>query len=369
MTPPAPKPILKKKAASSSTPTATSVSIQQPPPKPEARTGRDGKPLPTPEEARRIAIIHAKALELRKKVELSILRSIEVLIDYPPPNPAGSNAPQPTAAQPRTEDVIQLKYHLRHFQRTDYDELIVERNVLSKCGFPLCPRERRRLPGNARYKALHGATKFVEREKLERFCGEDCTKRGLWLRLQLQEEPAWMRRGVDESTVDFWMPHQNVLLLEEHRPIPIGETGRTIGQFEVAKLAQELEEIGISASNSQNVHSSVKERDPKTIEKPSHVMLPAEEDFTTRASAIVDPLPQQDEEEREKKGGKGKEREQEKETASEGKEEQQKEEDDEIEEPDEGDISRDHSGFLLSPEEEELIRQYQEETEKAKAAK
>lgn len=348
MAPPTPRPILKKKAPTTPNATAAAVSVQQPP-KPEVRTTRDGKPLPTPEEARRIAIIHAKALELRKKVELSILRSIETLVDFPPPNPQGSNAPQPTAAQPRTEDVISMKYHLRHFQRSDYDELIVERNILSKCGFPLCPRQKRRLPGSAKFKALHGATKFVEREKLERFCGDDCTKRGLWLRLQLQEEPAWMRRGVEEATVDFWMPHQNVLLLEEHRPIPIAESGRNVSSFEVAKLAQELGEVGISQSH--GVHSAVKERDPREVEKPSNEMLPVEEDFTTRASAIVDPSPTESK------------------PIETPLEETKEEEDGDLDGQDDGDISREHSGFLLSPEEEEMIRQYQEETERAKQAK
>lgn len=51
---------------------------------------------------------------------------------------------------------------------------------------------------------------IVSREKLEKWCSDECAERALFIRVQLAEEPVWERRADDMSVL-------NILLLEEAR--------------------------------------------------------------------------------------------------------------------------------------------------------
>ena len=149
---------------------------------------------PTQKESHRnLALHHANLIQHRKDTEAAILSSIEALIDFP------TSTSQP--AQPDISEIALVKSHLKLFQPADFDSVVEERNIIGKCGYILCPRPHRVEKTNAKYRILHkkgaGVRGFdvVERAELEKWCGEDCGKMAIYLRVQMSEVPAWERIG------------------------------------------------------------------------------------------------------------------------------------------------------------------------------
>ncbi|PWW74306.1 hypothetical protein C7212DRAFT_365309 [Tuber magnatum] len=247
MTAKQPKSILKKtREPSSSATTIVSSTI--------AHTGppaSQSKPLPTPEEARAIALSHAHSIQIRKVLELSILTSLEQLVDFPLPDSTSTD----------------LKCHLRYFRPSDFDSLIEERGICDKCSYPLCPNPPKRLAGGGKstYALVNKGKKtmrFVEKEKLERFCSDICARQGLWLRVQLNTEPAWTRAEIIRDvqvdsrgavlgldlTGEKWRGGfgTTILLLEEAEEQRRQAKWNNTKEADIEKLAEELMEVGIS---------------------------------------------------------------------------------------------------------------------------
>ncbi len=153
------------------------------------------------------ALYHAQILQQRKDVEALILASTEDLLELP-------SSPTADPARPCLQDTAFVKNSLKPFQPSDYDSLIEERNINRQCGYVLCPRPNRQEDTKAKYRILHGkaggsdSLKFVERHTLERWCSDDCGKRALYVKVQLNEEPAWARIGSSSG---------DILLLEGER--------------------------------------------------------------------------------------------------------------------------------------------------------
>jgi len=242
-----PKSILKKIQHPSSTTTtlvnSTIVSAGTP--------TSQSKPLPTPEEARAIALSHAHSIQIRKVLEFSILTSLEKLVDFPLPESTPTD----------------LKCHLRYFQPSDFDSLMQERGICDKCSYPLCPNPRKRLAGGGKstYALVDKGKKtmrFVEKEKLERFCSDICARQGLWLRVQLSTEPAWTRAEIiNDAQVDDkgavsgldltggkWRGGvgTRILLLEEAEEQRRQAKWNNMKEADIERLAEELMEVGIS---------------------------------------------------------------------------------------------------------------------------
>lgn len=160
-------------------------------PQSSGSTVRNHIPASRAARAREAAIHHAKLLQERKDVEMRILENMECLIEYPTLTDAD-------AAQPLSEDVTHIKTMLIPFQPSDYDALIEERNINRKCGYILCPKPNKLQGTKAKFGFLHTkdkGMKIVDQRTLERWCSPQCGKRALYLRVQLDEEPAWERVG------------------------------------------------------------------------------------------------------------------------------------------------------------------------------
>lgn len=144
------------------------------------------------ERNRETALYHANLIQERKIVLAEIFKSTETLLDFP-------RSSTSDARHPAVSDIMEVKNLLRTFQPSDYDSLVEERIIDNKCGYVLCPHPKRLELTNAKYRILqsrsHGAPslKVVERQELERWCSEECGKRALYIRVQLDEEPAWTR--------------------------------------------------------------------------------------------------------------------------------------------------------------------------------
>lgn len=217
---------------SSKSPLTGRISVQQ------GKIGPNGRRLPTPEEAREIALYHAHIIQNQKDLELAILGSVELLLDFPT-----SHSP---ASHPSGTDVIEFKKNLIHFQPSDYDDLIEERNIIHKCGYPLCPLPNKLQPTKAKFRVLNKGKRIVETKQLERFCGDDCARRGLWIRVQLNEEPSWLRVGAD-GQVGRGGAEYKITLLEEEKEKQ-REVGDNAFKGDIKKLVDQLQGMGISGT-------------------------------------------------------------------------------------------------------------------------
>ncbi|KAI9839161.1 MAG: hypothetical protein M1819_003154 [Sarea resinae] len=153
-------------------------------------------------QIRETALYHANLIQQRKDVEAQILDATERLLDFPSFESADP-------ARPSSNDTATFKNLLKPFQPSDYDSLIEERNIDGKCGYALCPRPPRKEGTEATYRIIRSKAagfKVIEREKLEQWCSDDCARRGLYVKVQLSEEPAWLRAALS---------HADVVLLHE----------------------------------------------------------------------------------------------------------------------------------------------------------
>lgn len=151
------------------------------------------------------ALYHARILQQRRYVETLILASTEALLELP-------SSPAADPARARQQDITLVKNSLKPFQPSDYDSLIEERNINKQCGYVLCPRPNRQEDTKVKYRILHGkgrgsdSLRFVERHTLEQWCSDDCGRRALYVKVQLNEEPSWTRVGSSG---------EDILLLED----------------------------------------------------------------------------------------------------------------------------------------------------------
>jgi hypothetical protein len=187
------------------------------PPKPilkKSTVSTNAPPANKPVNPRHLAVArhHATVLEDRKRVEAAVLDAVMALMDFPAAPDADAKRPSPADAQFFQTAIIP-------FQPADYDALIEERNIADKCGYALCARPKKKARSTARKQFVdteHGV-EIVDRKVLEVWCSDDCAKRALYVRVQLSEEPAWMRQGgyLDkiELMVENEAEHQKALPL------------------------------------------------------------------------------------------------------------------------------------------------------------
>lgn len=156
---------------------------------------------PNPHDPRTVAIHHANLLQTRKDTEAAILDNLLALLDLPQHTAHPPSSPHPA-------DIAAFNHLLRPFQPSDYDDLITERNLADdRCGYALCPNRRRRFKGAGTYKMVNKGRKdfdIVETRELERWCSTECTRRALWVKVQLNETAAWERVGLPELKVELY---------------------------------------------------------------------------------------------------------------------------------------------------------------------
>ncbi|KAH8759446.1 Rtr1/RPAP2 family-domain-containing protein [Diaporthe sp. PMI_573] len=159
-------------------------------------------PQPPRQDPRQIAIQHARILQDRKDTETQILENVITLLDFP------RSPSAPPASSPDPSDARAFVGLVRIFQPSDYDDLITERNLDGdKCGYVLCGNTRRRYKGAGTYKMVNKGRRdfdIVETAELERWCGEGCARRALWVKVQLNETAAWERVGLPDIGIELY---------------------------------------------------------------------------------------------------------------------------------------------------------------------
>lgn len=179
------------------------------PPKPILKNSTSSSNIPERKVNPRhlqIALHHANIIEQQKRIENEILESILELMEYPPSPDADPQRPEPSNARHFCEAI-------QPFRPADYDDLIEERNIADKCGYVLCPRPKKKAPSRARKQMIWtpNGPEVVDRKQLEVWCSEDCARRALYVKVQLNEEPAWLRQGGAAPPIELLVENQ-----EEH---------------------------------------------------------------------------------------------------------------------------------------------------------
>ncbi|QYT04585.1 RNA polymerase II subunit B1 CTD phosphatase RPAP2-like protein [Trichoderma simmonsii] len=232
------------------------------------------------QSAREIAIHHATLLEHRKQLESQILDSLILLSEYPLVRETSYNA-----SNPAPSDVSDFKANVRLFQPSDYDDLIEERNVNELCGYTLCPKPRRQTGSGGEWK-LTNSGEIVKRKELEKWCSQQCARRALFVKVQLNETAAWERAGIPDIQID---------LLDEDKSAETeaDRTARKLGELKLedqrqaardsAALAMERGDNRIGSSLDK-VKVTLKEKDVKA---PSDMVPPPGAD-NSEAHLLID---------------------------------------------------------------------------------
>jgi hypothetical protein len=218
---------------------------------------------------REVALYHANLIQQRKDIELNILLSTEILIDYPlASSPYNASNPSPSDAQ-------NFKTLLRPFQPADYDALILERNINEHCGYSLCPNQRVKDGAEGRYRLVgkQGKAKdfkVVEKEELEKWCSEACARRALYVRVQLSERPAWEREVATSVNIDLLdePKSEEDLMADEIGKMDLGGSEGEDMKQKTADLALERGDRGFAAKNGP-VDVKILEKDVQPPQPPS----------------------------------------------------------------------------------------------------
>ncbi|KAH7121279.1 Rtr1/RPAP2 family-domain-containing protein [Dendryphion nanum] len=159
-----------------------------------------------------VARQHANILEERKKIEREVLDSIITLMEFP-------TAPNADPKRPAASDAAQFRQFMVPFQPSDYDSLIEERNIADLCGYALCPRPKRKARSGAKkyFVDTDKGVEIVDTKLLEVWCSDDCAKRALYVKVQLKEEPAWMRQGGYGDNIELLVENAD----EHHKALPL----------------------------------------------------------------------------------------------------------------------------------------------------
>ncbi|OCK78874.1 hypothetical protein K432DRAFT_383540 [Lepidopterella palustris CBS 459.81] len=162
---------------------------------------------PVNERHLEVALYHANLIKEQRDVEEQILKATLTLLDFP-------SAPGANPARPSIADALQFRTLIIPFQPSDYDSLIEERNIADLCGYALCPKPPKRAPlaGKLQFVDTKDGVQIVNKKELEVWCSEECARRALYVKVQLNEEPAWMRRGGIGDKIDILVENT-----EDHR--------------------------------------------------------------------------------------------------------------------------------------------------------
>lgn len=121
-----------------------------------------------------IALQHAYRIQAQKDVEARILDSLTTLVDFP------------AASKYTPKEALTFAQLIKSFQPSDYDNLVEERTIDNHCGYTLCSHQ-------PRSKTMGKAAEWKLKKAMADWCSEDCAKKGLYIKAQLSEIPAWER--------------------------------------------------------------------------------------------------------------------------------------------------------------------------------
>ncbi|KAK4629213.1 hypothetical protein CLAFUW4_08554 [Fulvia fulva] len=200
-----------------------------------------------------IALKHAYLIQQhRKHVEAAILDAITTLIDLP----AAS-----TFTTEESETYVKL---IRSFQPSDFDSLIEERRVDERCGYGLC--------GNKpRCQTMGSSVAWKLKKGMSDYCSDACAKKGLFLKAQLSEVPAWERLPEQQPDIQLHADDRpadtDTAQRRANRTARVDEWRKKVASNE--ELAMERGEKASSMRPNQVMADMIVEKNPKPFEASS----------------------------------------------------------------------------------------------------
>lgn len=147
--------------------------------------------------------------------------------------------------------------HVRLFQPSDYDDLIEERNVNDLCGYALCAKPRRKTGSGGQWK-ITGSGEIVKRRDLEKWCSQQCAKRALYVKVQLNETAAWERAGIPDIHID--------LLDESSSETDADKTARKLADLKIEDQRQaNRDAVALARERGEREEDAMKERVKVTL--------------------------------------------------------------------------------------------------------
>lgn len=93
-------------------------------------------------------------------------------------------------------------------QPQTYDEIVEERVVQDWCGYPLCDREPQK--DQPRYRISLSQRKVFDQSELASYCSEACMQKSKYFRMQLSEDPVWIRDLQTVPAIQIILPDQDL---------------------------------------------------------------------------------------------------------------------------------------------------------------
>ena len=226
----------------------------------------------TIDRTHKLALHHANLLQARKDTESDVLTSLEILIDFPT-HPSD-------LSQPSLHDLEQFEQLIRPFQPSDYDALIEERNAAGRCGYVFCPRPRKQIDKRRQnYSRLVRSREkgkeltVLSTDRLEVWCGSICAKRAMYIKVQLNEMPAWERTASVGNRIELLEETgsetgNDAALWRKMESLAFVSGGKMQLKEELADLALERGETKDSGKAALVMSASVIENTRASIVKP-----------------------------------------------------------------------------------------------------
>lgn len=79
-----------------------------------------------------------------------------------------------------------------------YDDVVEERSIISKCGYPLCSETLKNVP-KQQFKISTKRNEVLDITERKKFTSNQCFKRSTYLRQQISSTPLWLRTDKDNS--------------------------------------------------------------------------------------------------------------------------------------------------------------------------
>ncbi|KAI1395119.1 Rtr1/RPAP2 family-domain-containing protein [Hypoxylon fuscum] len=191
-----PKGILKKPTTATAATLPAPVAAVSPLPLTESQPNGN-KP-----SAREVAIQQALVIQQQHALQDEIQDSIIELSHFPLVR-SSSHA----SSNPSPSDADAFRRLVRLFQPGDYEDMIEERNACGLCGYALCAKPRIKLSKGGEFKLVNFGKKdfnIVPRKELERWCSQQCARRAMYVKVQLNESAAGERAGIPSIQIELF---------------------------------------------------------------------------------------------------------------------------------------------------------------------
>ena len=181
-----------------------------------------------------LAYHHATILQQQKDTESMIMENLEELIDYP-------SAAYADAQRPSSTDIARFSGLVRPFQVSDYDSLIEERNAAGNCGYVFCPSPCAKSRASGTHSVIMNGSRgrdlqVISSDKARSYCNTACTKRAMFIKVQLSEVPAWERAGGLGKPIEIMREDDERELEQRMNSINLQD----VGEEEIQRAMEEL---------------------------------------------------------------------------------------------------------------------------------